>query len=35
MFDYGGYHKKKAKLKVTKDMVENHIETAFEEKKIA
>lgn len=35
MFDYGGYHKKKTKLKVTKDMVENHIETAFEEKKIA
>lgn len=35
MFDYGGYHKKKTKLKVTKDMVENHIETTFEEKKIA
>lgn len=35
MFDYGGYHKKKTKIKVTKDMVENHIETAFEEKKIA
>lgn len=35
MFDYGGYHKKKTKLKVTKDMVENHIETVFEEKKIA
>ena len=35
MFDYGGYHKKKTKLRVTKDMVENHIETAFEEKKIA
>lgn len=35
MFDYGGYHKKKIKLKVTKDMVENHIETTFEEKKIA
>ena len=35
MFDYGGYHKKKTKLKVTKDMVENHIESVFEEKKIA
>lgn len=35
MFDYGGYHKKKTKLKVTKDMVEKHIETVFEEKKIA
>lgn len=35
MFDYGGYHKKKTKLKVTKDMVENHIDTVFEEKKIA
>lgn len=35
MFDYGGYHKKKAKLNVTKDMVEKHIETVFEEKKIA
>lgn len=35
MFDYGGYHKKKTKLKVTKDMVEKHVETVFEEKKIA
>lgn len=35
MFDYGGYHKKKTKLKLTKDMVEKHIETVFEEKKIA
>ena len=35
MFDYGGYHKKKTKLRVTKDMVEKHIETVFEEKKIA
>lgn len=35
MFDYGGYHKKKTKLKLTKDMVENHIESVFEEKKIA
>lgn len=35
MFDYGGYHKKKTKIKVTKDMVENHIESVFEEKKIA
>lgn len=35
MFDYGGYHKKKTKIKVTKDMVEKHIETVFEEKKIA
>lgn len=35
MFDYGGYHKKKTKLKVTKDMVEKHIDTVFEEKKIA
>lgn len=35
MFDYGGYHKEKTKLKVTKDMVEKHIETVFEEKKIA
>lgn len=35
MFDYGGYHKKKTKLKLTKDMVEKHIESVFEEKKIA
>lgn len=35
MFEYGGYHKKKTKLKVTKDMVEKHVETVFEEKKIA
>ena len=35
MFDYGGYHKKKTKLKLTKDMVEKHIDTVFEEKKIA
>lgn len=35
MFDYGGYHKKKTKIKVTKDMVEKHIESVFEEKKIA
>ena len=27
--------KKKTKLRVTKDMVEKHIETVFEEKKIA
>lgn len=35
MFDYGGYHKKKTKIKVTKDMVEKHIDIVFEEKKIA
>lgn len=31
MFDYGGFHKKKVKLNVTREMVEKHTEQVFEE----
>lgn len=35
MFNYGGYHKDNITLNVTKDMVEEHIEQTFVEKKEA
>ena len=31
MFEYGGFHKEKITLNITKDMVEKHIEQTFEE----
>ena len=31
MFDYGGFHKKKVKLNVTREMVEKHTEQVFKE----
>lgn len=33
MFEYGGFHKEKITLNITKDMVEKHIEQAFKENK--
>ena len=33
MFEYGGFHKKKITLNITKDMVEKHIEQTFKENK--
>ena len=35
MFEYGGLHKKKTTLTVTKEMVQKHIEQPFDEKKEA
>lgn len=35
MFEYGGFHKKKTTLTVTKEMVQKHIEQPFDEKKEA
>lgn len=32
MFEYGGFHKEKITLNITKDMVEKHIEQTFKEK---
>lgn len=33
MFEYGGFHKEKITLNITKDMVEKHIEQTFKENK--